>query len=117
MVGGPTNPVGAGLLGFGGVAGGLSVVAGGLNAVNDLFNGGPFNKNSMVGTTNDASLNYIEEKLVGALPNKYEVPVRGIKTVVGVVSGALFNEASQNELRSDVNQWTGEEINGECGNK
>ncbi|MDB1124296.1 hypothetical protein [Vibrio algarum] len=114
--GGPTNPVGAGLLGFGGVAGGASVVAGGLDVVNDLFDGGAFNKSFMAGTTHAVTLNYIEEKLVDALPNKYEVPVRGIKTGVGVVSGALFSEASQNELRSDAKRWAGQEVNGQCGN-
>ncbi|MFC1237284.1 RHS repeat-associated core domain-containing protein [Vibrio sp. F74] len=94
--GGPTNPVGAGLLGFGGVAGGVSVVAGALSVTNEYFEGGKVDEIKSVSLTNAVVVKELQDRMVDALPNKYEVPVRSVITGYGVVTGFMFKEASMN---------------------
>ena len=94
--GGPTNPVGAGLLGFGGAASIGGILVGSVSAVNDLSDGGYFNETAAVSTLNTAAINKVQNELINALPNRYEVPARTVITGYGVVTGFMFKEASLN---------------------
>ncbi|MFC1237277.1 hypothetical protein [Vibrio sp. F74] len=94
--GGPTNPVGAGLLGFGGVAGAASIGAGSISVVNDFINGGYFNETAAAGVVNSGAISEVQRKTLNALPNRFEVPVRTVITTYGVVTGSMFKEASMN---------------------
>ncbi len=94
--GGPTNPVGAGLLGFGGAASIASVFVGSVSAVNDLSDGGYFNETAAVSTLNAAVINKVQNEVINALPSKYDMPARAAFTGYGAVTGFMFKEASLN---------------------
>ncbi len=73
-----------------------SVLTGTLSVTKGYLESGHFNETEATAALNTGLINEAQDRIVDALPGKYEVPVRTVITGYGVVTGFMFKEASMN---------------------